>query len=134
MDLMVIKTHNFELCGQGDEAKIFYVIVSGACQVTKDGTTIAVLGAMDVFGESALFTDALGLSRRGATVTTIIDELDSVQVLALPRAKFNKLLASGVLNEHCVNKLKGVAEQRRQENARTTKKNELGEWTGETKI
>ena len=100
----------------GDDADIFYIIVSGACQVTIDGKPIAVLGELDFFGESALFTDGQGRSRRGATVTTINDESEDVQVLALSRMKFNKLIASGDLNEDCVNKLKLVAEKRRQEN------------------
>ena len=49
-------------------------------------------------------------------MTTINDESEDVQVLALSREKFNKLIASGDLNEDCVNKLKLVAEKRRQEN------------------
>jgi len=120
MEFIVIKENNYDMCRQGDNATIFYIIVSGACQVILDGKPVAMLGEMDIFGESALFTDGNGQSIRGATVTTVIDGLDNnVQVLALPRAKFNTLLASGVLNEHCVNKLKAVAEQRRQENATT---------------
>ena len=63
-----------------------------------------------------MFTDGQGRSRRGATVTTINDEKEDVQVLALSRKKFNKLIASGDLNEDCVKKLKTVAEKRRKEN------------------
>ena len=92
---------------------------------------------MDIFGESALFTGAKGASRRGATVTTKNGENEAVQVLALRKVQFNNaLLASGTLNEDCLNKLKRVAEQRRQENARTTavaKKRELGVKTGTAK-
>ena len=91
---------------------------------------------MDIFGESALFTGAKGASRRGATVTTKNGENEAVQVLALRKVQFNALLASGTLNEDCLNKLKRVAEQRRQENARTTavaKKRELGVKTGTAK-
>ena len=90
---------------------------------------VAMLGAMDIFGESALFPGANGTSKRGATVTTKMSDNEDVQVLALRKIQFNALLASGTLNEDCLNKLKGVAEQRRQENARTTavaKKQELG--------
>jgi CRP-like cAMP-binding protein len=116
MEFIPIRETNFEMCRQGDDADIFYIIVSGACQVTIDGKPIALLGEMDIFGESALFTDGQGRSRRGATVTTINDESEDVQVLALSRMKFNKLIASGDLNEDCVNKLKLVAEKRRQEN------------------
>jgi CRP-like cAMP-binding protein len=57
---------------------------------------------LDIFGESALFTEANGLSKRRATVSTV-DQ--SVQLLALSQMKFNNLLASGALNEECVNKL-----------------------------
>ena len=129
MDFKAIRDNNFEMCRQGDVADIFYIIVSGACQVTIDGKPVAMLGAMDIFGESALFPGANGTSKRGATVTTKMSDNEDVQVLALRKIQFNALLASGTLNEDCLNKLKGVAEQRRQENARTTavaKKQELG--------
>jgi CRP-like cAMP-binding protein len=116
MDFKAIRDNNFEMCRQGDVADIFYIIVSGACQVTIDGKPIALLGEMEIFGESALFTDGQGRSRRGATVTTINDESENVQVLALSRMKFNKLIAAGNLNEDCVKKLKIVAEKRRKEN------------------
>ena len=116
MEFLVIKENNYDMCRQGDNAKIFYIIVSGACQVILDGNPVAMLGEMDIFGESALFTDGQGRSRRGATVTTINDEKEDVQVLALSRKKFNKLIASGDLNEDCVNKLKLVAEKRKKEN------------------
>jgi CRP-like cAMP-binding protein len=119
MEFSSIRENNYAMCRQGDDADIFYIIVSGACQVTIDGKPIAVLGELDFFGESALFTDGQSRSKRGATVTTIIDEGENaVQVLALSRMKFNKLIASGDLNEDCVHKLKGVAEKRRQENKR----------------
>ena len=77
-----------------------------------------------------------GRSRRGATVTTINDESEDVQVLALSREKFNKLIASGDLNEDCVKKLKIVAEKRRKENKnagvdterpKTDRSSEIGE-------
>ena len=117
MEFIPIRENNHAMCRQGDDADTFYIIVSGACQVTIDGKPIAVLGELDFFGESALFTDGQSRSKRGATVTTINDEGENaVQVLALSRMKFNKLIASGDLNEDCVHKLKGVAEKRRQEN------------------
>jgi hypothetical protein len=119
MDFIAIRDNNCEMCRQGDNADIFYIIVSGTCQVTIDGKPVALLGAMDIFGENALFTDAKGRSRRGATVTTVTtvnNEIESVQLLALSRKKFNKLLVSGILNEDCVGKLKLVAETRKKEN------------------
>ena len=114
MDFIDIEESKCDICRQGDVADIFYVIVTGACQVTIDGKNVALLGELDIFGENSLFGGANGVSRREATVTTINDE--SVQVLALPRKKFDKLLASGTLNEDCMNNLKRVAEKRRKEN------------------
>jgi CRP-like cAMP-binding protein len=116
MDFLVIEETNSEICQQGDFAGIFYIIISGACQVTMNGKAIALLGELDIFGENALFTGANGKSRRGATVTTINDEIEKVQLLALPRKKFDKLLASGALNEECIHKLKQVAEMRKKKN------------------
>ena len=116
MEFISISENNYDMCRQGDDADLFYIIVSGACQVTIDGKPIALLGELDFFGESALFTDGQSRSKRGATVTTINDEGETVQVLALSRLKFNKLIASGDLNEDCVHKLKRVAEKRRKEN------------------
>ena len=69
-------------------------------------------------------------------MTTINDESEDVQVLALSREKFNKLIASGDLNEDCVKKLKIVAEKRRKENKnagmdterpKTDRSSEIGE-------
>jgi CRP-like cAMP-binding protein len=116
MDFLVIDEKNYEICQQGDFAGIFYIIISGACQVTMNGKAIALLGELDFFGENALFTGANGVSKRGATVTTINDEIENVQLLALPRKKFDKLLASGALNEECIVKLKQVAEMRKKKN------------------
>ena len=122
MDFLVIEETNSEICQQGDFAGIFYIIISGACQVTMNGKAIALLGELDIFGENALFTGANGKSRRGATVTTINDDIEKVQLLALPRKKFDKLLASGTLNEDCIQKLKQVAAMRKQKNEQTVVK------------
>jgi len=116
MDFLVIEETNFEICQQGDFAGIFYIIISGACQVTMNGKAIALLGELDIFGENALFAGANGVSKREATVATINDEIENVQLLALPRKKFDKLLASGALNEECIVKLKQVAEMRKKKN------------------
>ena len=116
MDFLVIEEKNYEICQQGDFASIFYIIISGACQVTMNGKAIALLGELDIFGENALFAGANGVSRREATVTTINDEIENVQLLALPRKKFDKLLASGALNKECIHKLKQVAEMRKKKN------------------
>ena len=81
-----------------------------------NGKAIALLGELDIFGENALFAGANGVSRREATVTTINDEIKNVQLLALPRKKFDKLLSSGALNKECIHKLKQVAEMRKKKN------------------
>jgi len=116
MEFIAIEEHNYDVCRQGDVADIFYIIITGICQVSIDGNAVALLGELDIFGESALFTEANGLSKRRATVFTV-DQ--SVQLLALSQMKFNNLLASGALNEECVNKLRQVAEQRKQANEKT---------------
>ena len=116
MEFLVIKENNYEICRQGDDAHIFYIIIAGACRVTMNGKAIALLGEMDIFGESALFTDGNGQSKRGATVSTINDEIENVKVLALRRRNFQKLLASGTLAEDCLSKLKQLAEDRKKEN------------------
>jgi CRP-like cAMP-binding protein len=101
---------NSDICRQGDVADTFYIIISGACQVTIDGRPITLLGALDIFGEIALFTGANGQSVRSATVTKMVDK--DLQLLTLSRAKFNALIASGTLNKDCMAKLKMVAGQR----------------------
>ena len=115
----MIEEHHTDICRQGDVADIFYIIIAGACQVSIDGEAIALLGELDIFGESALFPDGGGKSVRGATVSTT-DQI--VQVLALPRKKFNNLLVSGTLNEDCIQKLKQVAAMRKQKNEQTVVK------------
>ena len=119
MDFVVLEQDdNHEICHQGDVADTFYVIVSGTCQITVDGQPIAVLGELDIFGESSLFVDAKGQSIRNATVTKTVNE-HCLQLLTLSRDKFNVLLASGALNEDCINKLKLVADQRAKTNRPT---------------
>ena len=94
---------------------MFYIIISGNCQVKIDGNAIAQLGELDIFGENSLFTDGNVKSIREATVTTMIDN-ENVRLLSLPRLKFNKLLSSGTLNEDCMDRIKRVAEKRKKEN------------------
>ena len=114
MDFVALdQNDDSEICRQGDVADTFYIIISGACQVTIDGRPISLLGALDIFGEIALFTDASGQSVRSATVRKMVDK--DLQLLTLSRAKFNALIASGTLNEGCMNKLKRLAEQRKKE-------------------
>jgi CRP/FNR family transcriptional regulator, cyclic AMP receptor protein len=53
------------LTREGRPAREFFVLIDGTARVTKDGKTIADLGAGDWFGEIALITN----SPRTATVT-----------------------------------------------------------------
>ncbi len=55
------------LCKEGAEGHEFFVIVEGEAAVSRDGTTLATLGAGDFFGETAL----LERTTRTATVTAI---------------------------------------------------------------
>ena len=108
MDLLVVDEKNYDICRQGDAADIFYIIVSGKCNVTIDGTLITVLNEFDVFGEQALLNEG-DVSTRGATVTSASSTL---QLLALPKIKFDHLIVSGTLNEECLKTLKRETEKR----------------------
>ena len=66
-----------------------------------------------MFGESALFPDAMGAAIRSATVTV---SAQAVQLLVLLKADLDGLVASGILNPECVQALAKVAETRRLEN------------------
>ena len=121
MDFMAFdQNDDSEICRQGDVADTFYIIISGACQVTIDVQQIVVLGDLDIFGEIALFTGATGRSIRSATVTKMVGK--DLQLLTLSRKKFNALIASGTLNKECTAKLKTVAEQRQKVHMPTEKK------------
>jgi CRP-like cAMP-binding protein len=53
------------LCGEGASGYSFFILCSGAADVTQDGKELRVLGPGDFFGELAI----LGDGRRSATVT-----------------------------------------------------------------
>ena len=105
MECLVID-NGYEICRQGEVADIFYIIVSGTCQVTIDGKLVTVLNDFDVFGEQALFEESEGTAIRGATVTAATNGSTCIQLLALSKANFDRLIASGTLNEECVKTLK----------------------------
>ena len=113
MDFRVMEDNEHEICRQGDIAEVFYIIVSGTCNVTIDDALITVLTDLDVFGEQALFANEKGTPlTRGATVTTS----GRVQLLSLSNTQFKTLLASGTLNKECMSTLKRETEKRIQEN------------------
>jgi CRP-like cAMP-binding protein len=75
---------------QGDPAYTAYVIEAGDCEVTRDamGTTQTLrrIGAGDVFGETAIFTDMV----RTATVTAV----DHVTAIEITRSAFEHRIGS----------------------------------------
>ena len=89
-----------DICKQGDEAHLLYLIIVGSCQVFVNKEKVAVLNELSVFGESALF-GIDGVAKRGGTVTAVND----VQLLSLTKANFDYLVESGALNENCTKKL-----------------------------
>jgi CRP-like cAMP-binding protein len=74
------------LARQGDVGREFVVIVDGKAEVTRNGTTIAVLGSGDFFGEMSL----LDHQPRTATVTTVAP----ARILVMTVASFNSLIAT----------------------------------------
>jgi CRP-like cAMP-binding protein len=74
------------LCGEGQLAREFFVIVEGEVDVTRGGTYVTTLGTGDFFGEIAL----LERCRRTATVTTTTP----LRYFVLTRRAFLDLLDS----------------------------------------
>ena len=73
---------------EGEDRSIgFYVLASGAAQVTKDGAVVAAYGPGDYFGEIALLSDD---TARTATVTATSD----AEVLGLTKWDFRTLVSS----------------------------------------
>ena len=101
-----------QICVQGDVADMFYLIMSGSCNVLFNGESVATLNELQVFGESALFPNGVGsVAIRGATVETVLGG-GNVQLLRLSKKKFDTLLASGTLTKECVKKIEVVAKER----------------------
>ena len=106
-----------QICVQGDVADMFYLIMSGSCNVLFNGESVATLTELQVFGESALFPNGVGscVAIRGATVETVRGG-GNVQLLRLSKKKFDALLASDTLTKECVKKIEVVAKQRESAN------------------
>ena len=109
------------ICRQGEAANIFYVIVSGECQVSLHrgesddvDRQVSTLNTLDYFGESSL----IGVDHtRNATVTVSSKRL---QVLHLNRRMFDTLVESGVIGEDAIERAKAVAEERAREDREFT--------------
>jgi CRP/FNR family cyclic AMP-dependent transcriptional regulator len=71
------------LARQGDLGDTFFVIESGAAEVTRDGEHVADLGPGDFFGEVAL----LEADRRNATVTATAP----TELIVMTRASFRSI-------------------------------------------
>src|ERR687897_748410 len=71
------------LAKQGDLGDTFFVIESGAAEVTRDGGHVADLGPGDFFGEIAL----LEADRRNATVTATAP----TELIVMTRASFRSI-------------------------------------------
>jgi CRP-like cAMP-binding protein len=56
------------ICGEGASGYSFFILCSGAADVTQEGEGLRVLGPGDFFGELAI----LGDGRRSATVTAVV--------------------------------------------------------------
>lgn len=74
---------------EGDEGTAFYIVLSGACRVVRDGAELAVLNVGDYFGETALLTDA----PRGASIITSSRQMD---VLSMEKREFEDLFGSEI--------------------------------------
>ena len=104
------------LCKQGDPADRMFVLMSGHCSVVVDSIHVAMLHELDVVGESALF----GIGENGdesPTRTATVITGEDLEVLVLSRKDLQALVASGHLDQQCMNALKKVAKQRNIQNA-----------------
>jgi CRP/FNR family transcriptional regulator, cyclic AMP receptor protein len=76
----------FRLTRQGAYAQEFFVVVSGAAEVVRDGEHVGALRDGDFFGE-------VGLLGHGWTRTATVVATSSMDLLVLARREFRELLA-----------------------------------------
>ena len=109
---------NEVLCAQGEEAAKFYIIVSGRCSVSVQGKElerqVGTLKELDYFGESVLCG---GEALRNATVTV---RSGAVEVLALSRPHFDKLIEEGIVTKEMVASVVEENQRRREITFETT--------------
>jgi CRP-like cAMP-binding protein len=133
--LATMKHHRYTkgeaICKQGDDADFMGIIVSGSCSVTV-GTgpgglipiRVATLGELQYFGETAIaggdvyedVYDPMNTPTPKRTATVIV-ESESAELLRLERKQVARLAERGLLSATSLDKIKGVRNQRREENA-----------------
>ena len=74
------------LARQGEAGREFVVIIAGKAEVTRDGTSIAMLDAGSFFGEMSL----LDQRPRSATVTT----MEPTRLLVMTPTEFNSVVST----------------------------------------
>jgi len=99
------------ICAQGDDARRFYIIVTGRCDISMtndDGSyrKITVLGSLEYFGESSLIG---ANSKRNASVTVASD---SASILHLEKSVFEDLLRSHVIDNAAIEHARELADAR----------------------
>ena len=101
------------ICQEGAQADKLFIIVKGSCTVRIRGKEVARLEELAVFGESSLFGGEH--AKRNATVAAA--DGNAVKLLVLSRAKWERLVRSGIPSERCVAALRAVQAERMKMNA-----------------
>merc|ERR1712166_1693347 len=104
------------LLKKGDLANEMYLLMSGSCIVTDDGTEVGKLKKYDVFGEAALFHS------NGVRSASVVAKED-LKVLLLKRKDLQELIQSGDLDKSCVEALEKISKNRKKTRASAMNKN-----------
>ena len=92
--------------------------MSGRCSVTQRGessselTSVGVLQALDMMGESALLAEPGGRKR----TTTVTVTSDVVQTLELKKSKFDVLMGAGIIGHSVLERIQVVQKGRSEAN------------------